>query len=195
MTIDEKLEHFYLTSVEAAKEKADQEIEAHKAALAEMLREHKETRTENAEQEIKAETENARREINKALSAEMITLKRRYSQKQKQLADQLFADVKCRIEQFTATPEYLDYLAEKIQDARDFAGEDEIHIYLSASDSDKLDTMIKRTGFPLELSGDSFLGGIRAAILHKNILIDNSFLESIRANRKDFTFDGGHLHE
>lgn len=195
MTIDEKLEHFYQTSVEAAKEKSAADIEAHKAALAEMLREHKESRSGSAEQELKAETENARREINKALSAEMLTLKRLCSQKQNQLADSLFAEVKDLLEQFTATPEYLDYLTEKIQDAQDFAGEDELHIYLSASDSDKLEKMTQKTGFPLKVSEDSFIGGIRATIPTKNILIDNSFLENFNAEREEFKFDGGWNHE
>lgn len=191
MTIDEKLEHFYKTSVEAAREKAVNDIEAHKASLAEMLAEHKKSQTESAECEIKAETENVRREINKALSAEMITLKRDWSQKQNQLADQLFAEVKEHLEAFTATPEYLDYLAEKIREARDFAGKDELHIYLSASDNDKLDTMTHKTGFPLEVSGESFIGGIKATIPGKNILIDNSFQENFNAVRGEFKFDGG----
>ena len=191
MTIDEKLEHFYKTSVEAAKEKAARDIEAHKASLAEMLAQYKKSQTENAEYEIKAETENVRREINKALSAEMITLKRDWSQKQNQLADQLFAEVKNHLETFTATPEYLDYLSEKIQDARNFAGEDELHIYLSASDSDKLEPMAQKTGFPLELSEESFIGGIKATIPGKNILIDNSFQENFNAVQEEFKFDVG----
>lgn len=195
MTIDEKLEHFYKTSVEAAKEKAAKDIEAHKASLAQMLKEHKASQTQSAEYEIKAETENVRREVNKALSAEMITLKRNWTQKQNQLADQLFAEVKERLMQFTAAPEYLDYLAEKIQDARDFAGEDELHIYLSSNDSDKLAGMTKRTGFPLEVSAESFIGGIKATIPGKNILIDNSFLENFNAARGEFKFDGGLKHE
>lgn len=195
MTIDEKLEHFYQTSVEAAKSKAAADIEAHKAALAEMQREHKESRSQSADQEIKAETENARREINKALSAEMLTLKRLYSQKQNQLADRLFTEVKSLLEQFTATPEYLDYLTKKIQDAQEFAGEDELHIYLSANDSDKLEKLTAQTGFPLEVSQDSFIGGIRATIPTKNILIDSSFLENFHAEREEFKFDGGWNHE
>lgn len=195
MTIDEKLDHFYKTSVEAAREKSLKDIEAHKAALAEMLNKHKESGTQNAEYEIKAEAENVRREVNKALSAEMLTLKRSLSQKQNQLADQLFAEVKDRLVQFTATPEYLDYLAQKIQDAKDFAGEDELHIYLSSNDSDKLAQMTKRTGFPLEVSKESFIGGIKATIPGKNILIDNSFLENFHAERGEFKFDGGLKHE
>lgn len=191
MTIDEKLEHFYKTSVDDAKEKAAKDIEAHKASLAEMLEKHKESQTRNAENDIKAETENVRREINKALSAQLLTLKRDFSQKQNQLADQLFAEVKSRLENFTAAPEYLDYLAEKIQDAKDFAGEDELHIYLSASDSDKLEPMAQKTGFPLELSEESFIGGIKATIPGKNILIDNSFQENFNAVQEEFKFDGG----
>lgn len=191
MTIDEKLEHFYKTSVDAAREKAARDIEAHKASLAEMLNQHKEARKRDAENDIKAETKNVRREINKALSAELLTLKRDWSQKQNQLTDQLFSEVKTRLENFTSAPEYLDYLAEKIRDAKEFAGEDELHIYLSASDSDKLKTMTARAGFPLELSEDSFIGGIKATIPGKNILIDNSFLENFNAARADFKFDGG----
>ena len=191
MTIDEKLEHFYKTSVDAAKEQAAKDIEAHRASLAAMLAEYKKTQTESAESEIKAETEHVRREINKALSAEMITLKRDWSKKQNLLADQLFSEVKARLEAFTKDPEYLDYLDKKIREARDFAGEDELHIYLSADDRDKLEVMTQKSGFPLEVSGDSFIGGIKATIPEKNILIDNSFQENFNAVRGEFQFDGG----
>ena len=73
MTIEEKLQHFYDTSVAEAQTEAENTLEAHKKSLEEMFEKHKESRKMDAEAQIKAETENATREVNKALSAEQQT--------------------------------------------------------------------------------------------------------------------------
>lgn len=195
MTIDEKLEHFYEVSIAEAKEQASGQLDEHKKKLAEMLSEHKKSRSRDAEDDIRAETENARREINKALSAEQITLRRTWSARQNELKEQLFSEVKEQLNSFRSQPRYEDYLCEKVNEARDFAGDDELHIYLSADDSDRLDSMTAKTGFPLEVSPDSFMGGIKATIPAKNILIDNSFLENLQTVFREFKFDGGLNHE
>ena len=191
MTLDEKLQHFYTVSVDEAHAEAYKDIEAHKKSLDKMLKEHKEASMENAEKEVKAETVNAKREIKKALSSRQLTIKRDLTRKQNALKDKLFADVKKRLEQFSATPEYEDYLFKKIEEARAFAGKDKIFIYLSPEDSSLLQSLTQRTGLPLELSQDSFQGGIRAMIPDKNILIDHSFLGNYETVYKEFKFDGG----
>ena len=94
-----------------------------------------------------------------------------------------------------ATPQYEDYLCEKIKEAKDFAGGDELFIYLSSGDSDKIPVLSQRTGLALLPSEEDFLGGIRATIPSKNILIDNSFAEKLQTMRKEFKFDGGLKHE
>lgn len=195
MTIDEKLQHFYDISVEEAKEDAAKAIEAHREHLAQMLEEHKSTRTQSAEAEVKAEAEHVRREVNKALSAEQITLKRDWSRKQEELKTDLFAKVRKKLELFMSTPEYLDYLRRQIREVKEFAGEDEIQISLSLDDKDIAEKVSAETGVPLSVSEESFVGGIRAAIPHKNILIDNSFLEGMESLRREFKFDGGLKHE
>ncbi len=195
MTFDEKLQHFYDIVVDDAREEADRAISAHRDSLERMLQEHKMAGRENAEAALKAEAENARREVNKALSTEQIILRRNISKKHEELKNQLFNEIRQKLIQFKSTPEYEEYLAEKIHDARSFAGEDELHIYLSAEDSSLLEDMIHKTRCPLEVSGDSFLGGIKATIPGKNILIDNSFLENFNAVRREFKFDGGHRYE
>ena len=72
MTIEEKLQHFYDTSVAEAQTEAENTLEAHKKSLEEMFEKHKESRKMDAEAQIKAETENATREVNKALSADQL---------------------------------------------------------------------------------------------------------------------------
>ena len=175
MTIDEKLQHFYEVSIDEAKEDAAQAIQAHKENLSQMLEEHKQSQRQTADAQVKAEAEHVRREVNKALSAEQITLKRNWSQKQEEMKQKLFAEVKALADKFMQTPEYDDYLCRKITEASAFAEGDEIHIFLSAADKDRLESLKENTGVSLTVSEEAFTGGIRAEIPGKNILIDDSF--------------------
>lgn len=195
MTIEEKLQHFYDSSIEEAYQEASQMIEEHKKNLDAMLSEHKRSRRQSAEAEVKAEAENARREVNKALSAQQLMIKRNWTKKQNELKDKLFAEVQNLLKDFVKTPEYDSYLCRKIKDAQDFAGEDELHIYLTPSDSSRLESISQKTGASLRLADEEFIGGIRAIIPGKNILIDNSFREAFLACKKEFKFDGGPRYE
>ena len=195
MTIEEKLQHFYDSSIEEAYQEASQMIEEHKKNLDAMLSEHKRSRRQSAEAEVKAEAENARREVNKALSAQQLMIKRNWTKKQNELKDKLFAEVQNLLEDFVKTPEYDSYLCRKIKDVQDFAGEDELHIYLTPSDSSRLESISQKTGAALRLADEEFIGGIRAIIPGKNILIDNSFREAFLACKKEFKFDGGPRYE
>lgn len=94
-----------------------------------------------------------------------------------------------------AGPEYLDYLCAQIKEIQEFAGQDQVEISLSCNDGDKLSVLTEKTGAELTVSQDNFIGGIRAAIPEKNIMIDNSFLEELSSMRKEFKFDGGLKHE
>ena len=195
MTIDEKLQHFYEVSIDEAKEDAAQAIQAHKENLSQMLEEHKQSQRQTADAQVKAETEHVRREVNKALSAEQITLKRNWSQKQEEMKQKLFAEVKALADKFMQTPEYDDYLCRKITEASAFAEGDEIHIFLSAADKNKLESLKEKTGVSLTVSEEAFTGGIRAEIPGKNILIDDSFSTGLENMCKEFKFDGGLNHE
>ena len=195
MTIDEKLSHFYEITVEDARTKAAAILEEHKEALEKMTAERKALSEENAQAQIKAETANARREVNKALSAEQLTIKRDWTKKQNELKEKLFSEVKELLDSFTKTPEYETYLTGKIKEALDFAEDDEISVYLSPEDSALAEKLQQTTGVTIQIAKDSFLGGIRATIPQKNILIDHSFAGNFEAAYKEFKFDGGPEHE
>lgn len=195
MTIDEKLSHFYDVTVEDAQAKAAGILEEHRKALAQMTEKHKADSQENAQVQIKAETANARREINKALSAEQLTIKRDWTKKQNELKEKLFAEVKTQLENFRNTPDYPAYLENRIKEALEFAEQDKINIYLSPEDSALLPDLVERTKAFITVSAEDFLGGIKATIPHKNILIDHSFAGNFQAVYKEFKFDGGPKHE
>ena len=154
MTIEEKLKHFYDTSVDEARRQAEKDVREHKEALDAALEEHKKMSLGNAASSRKAEIANAKREIR-----------------------------------------YEEYLCTKIEEAVCFAEHDEIQIYLSKEDEPRLKSLTVKTGFPLKLSDESFIGGIKAIIPEKNILIDNSFEEGYQAAYREFKFDGGPAHE
>ena len=185
MTIEEKLKHFYDTSVDEARRQAEKDVREHKEALDAALEEHKKMSLGNAASSRKAEIANAKREINKALSAEQLHIRRNWTARQSRLKEKLFADVRVQILKFMESPRYEEYLCTN----------DEIQIYLSKEDEPRLKSITVKTGFPLKVSDESFIGGIKAIIPEKNILIDNSFEEGYQAAYREFKFDGGPAHE
>lgn len=195
MTIDEKLQHFYDVTVQEVQADAERELEESRSNLKEMLKNHKKNRRLSAESEVKAAAENARHEINKALSAEQLSIKRLWNQKISERKEALFGEIKTLLAQFTATPAYEEYLCRKIEEAKQFAEEDDMQVYLSPADSARIPSLSEKTGAAILTSQEDFIGGIRAVIPEKNILIDNSFLESLRSMSREFTFGGGYHHE
>ena len=66
---------------------------------------------------------------------------------------------------------------------------------LLAEDTALQRSIVAKTGFTVEISDEPFMGGIKATIPAKNILIDNSFAANLAAMHKEFKFDGGLNHE
>ena len=168
MTIEEKLQHFYTASIDSAMQEAQQVQTQHQEALDKIFQEHKETKERQIQSHIQAETDNLKREINKTVSARQLEYRRLLSDKTEEIKQQLFHDVAERLAQFRSTPEYLEYLSQRIQEACDFA--------------------------PV-VSREAFMGGLRAVIRSKNILIDNSLATLLREAKEEFVFAGGMTDE
>lgn len=195
MTTEEKLQHFYEVSMDTAREEATKVLNEYKTALETEMEHHKQEKQAASENQFKIATDNAAREINKALSAEHLHIKRKLSKKQQQLKESIFAEVEDLLEDFSKKPEYIDWLEEKIKQSLEIAEHDSVQIYLTAKDSAKAEELKKRTGITPLISETNFLGGIRAVILEKNILIDNTFLTAFENEKERFNFDGGFTHE
>ena len=195
MTTEEKLQHFYDVSMESAREEAQKALEEYRRALDDMFEEHKKEKEKSAELRLKLETENAKREINKALSAEQLHIKRKLSKKQQELREKIFIDLQAKLEIFRKSSDYPKWLEEKIKEAQNIADSDEIQIYLSKIDENLKESIEAETGISIQLSEEPFMGGMRAVIPAKNILIDQTFLTMIESEKEEFNFDGGLLNE
>ncbi len=195
MTTEEKLQHFYEVSMDTAREEATKVLDEYKAALETEMERHKQEKQAASESQFKIDSDNAAREINKALSAEHLHIKRKLSKKQQKLKESIFAEVEELLDDFSKKPEYTDWLEDKIKQSLEIAENDSVQIYLTAKDSAKAEELTKRTGITPLISETDFLGGIRAVIPEKNILIDNTFLTAFENETERFNFDGGFTHE
>ena len=195
MTTEEKLQHFYEVSMDTAREEATKVLDEYKAALETEMERHKQEKQAASESQFKIDSDNAAREINKALSAEHLHIKRKLSKKQQKLKESIFAEVEELLDDFSKKPVYTDWLEDKIKQSLEIAENDSVQIYLTAKDSAKAEELTKRTGITPLISETDFLGGIRAVIPEKNILIDNTFLTAFENEKERFNFDGGFTHE
>jgi len=197
MTTEEKLQHFYDVSMESAREEAQKALEEYRRALDDMFEEHKKEKEKSAELRLKLETENAKREINKALSAEQLHIKRKLSKKQQELREKIFIDLQAKLEIFRKSSDYPKWLEEKIKEAQNIADRDytKIKCELAKIDENLKESIEAETGISIQLSEEPFMGGMRAVIPAKNILIDQTFLTMFESEKEEFNFDGGLLNE
>jgi len=191
---EQKLQHFYDLSIASAQEDAKKLIEKQQHALDQAYNEHVAMKNRQADAELKAESDKLKRDFNKEVSAEQLLIKRQISEIQANLKEKLFLEVTEKLNKFKETQEYQDMLYRHITAAIEFAAGDEMVIYIDPSDEHLLASLTERlkdADIIPTISRESFMGGIRAVIRSKNILIDNSYSTLLGDEKEKFSFDGG----
>ncbi|MDD3253583.1 MAG: V-type ATP synthase subunit E [Lachnospiraceae bacterium] len=200
MTTEEKLQHFLDTCMEDARDRSNHMLDDYMTALEKTFAEHQADANRRAQMQLRQETEKIERDINKKLSIEQIDIKRTLGQKQEELKDKLFVELKDMLANFLETQEYQKLLEVQVQHAVDFAGGHEVTIYLDPVDEDKVRRLALHHGnAQFKVSDYSFTGGMRAVIPSRHILIDNSFQTKLAEAKENFHFDlslteGGHTN-
>lgn len=191
MTLEEKIAHLRTTSMEQARAEGNAIIDSHKEALEKLFEDHKAEALRQSETRIKAETTNAKLSYNQAMAKSQLEIKRRQGKVQQELKDKVFEEARSLIDDYMKTEAYSDFLVKCIQNAERFAGTDPVVIYINPSDDAKRSDLEDATGVRLTVSAEDFIGGIRAVIRSRNILIDNSFKTQLRNEYDRFLFAGG----
>lgn len=191
MTIEEKIAHLQTAAMESARAEANAVIQQHRDTLEELFKEHQEDALRQSKTRIKAETINAKQQINMAASKAQIELKRELNKTQTELKNRLFEEVEQLLKEYMRTEEYKQLLVSYIEKAAAFAGSEPITLYINPTDEDKKDYLEEYTGLKLTVSKENFIGGVRAIISGRNILIDYSFKGSLETARRKFLFEGG----
>ena len=191
MTVEEKIAHLRTTSMEQARTEGNAIIDSHREALEKVFKDHKAEALRQSETRIKAETTNARLSLNQAAAKSQLEIKRRQGKVQQELKDKIFEEVMGLVNDYMKTEAYGDFLVRCIRQAVHFAGQDPVTIYLNPSDEAKRADLEDATGVHLTISAEDFIGGVRAVIRSRNILIDNSFRTQLRNEYDKFIFLGG----
>lgn len=188
MNLDVKLDHFYQSVIDEATQESETIISEYKASLKKIYDEKKAEFEGKAKARLKVETDNLQREKNKQLSNETVEIRKKINTKTQELKDLLFRDIEQKVLEYMKTPAYDKLLESQITSAYKLAKGEEIIIYINLSDASKLETLQQATGVTLTVSNIDFMGGTRAVIHSKHILIDNSFATKLEEEKQNFQF-------
>lgn len=191
MTLEEKIAEIQASSMEDARAEGNEIIESYRAALDKVFEDHKQEAMRQMETRIKAETINVKQQKNQAMAKAQLEFKRQEGRVQKELKDRVFREVMELVEDYMKTEEYRDFLLRCIQKSVEFAGGEELTIYINPSDQNMQETLEIHSGTMLTVSKEDFIGGVRAVIRGRNVLIDHSFRTALRTEYEEFVFQGG----
>lgn len=180
--------------MEDARAKGNAIIKEHQDALDQIFTEHKETALRQAELTLKSETEKARQSLNREMAKAQIDLKREQGKCQTDLKNRLFKRIHVLMNEYMQTEAYKTLLVSYIQKSLDFANGEPLIIYINPTDAHLKADLEAATGAALTISREDFIGGTRAVMNERRILIDNSFCSALSEEYDKFLFLGGEEH-
>ena len=191
MEISEKLDIFFEAAMEAANRQSEEIREEQAAACRQEIRDYEKSRLAGQRTREKAMELRVKKEANRRISECAMRQKRICHEAVEEKKELLFAMVEEKLKQYCDSREYEKVLTEQIVRARDFAKGEEIRICLSCTDRERKERLEQETGVTLEVDEENFIGGIRAVIAAKNILIDETFAGKLRQEKEHYSLWAG----
>ncbi|MDO4805443.1 MAG: V-type ATP synthase subunit E [Lachnospiraceae bacterium] len=188
MTQEEKLSKFYDISIENATARSDQMLSDCREALEAEFASHKSEKEAGVAGWMRAETVALRRQLTRELSDRQAEIRRKTVGRQIEVLEAIFANVYSKLQSFRKTPEYQTWLFRKVEEAKKFAGQDAVTVYVDPDDAAYADEIEASCGIAPAVSEYAFGGGLRAVIREKRILIDNSFDTLAQEAKDNFRF-------
>lgn len=138
------------------------------------------------DRKTKAETYKVQMQENKELIAYESESKKKLMAKRRDIIESVFSRVKTELFQYRSTPEYISYLAENIKKV--VSADPDSIIYLIKEDMKLVPEINAKLNANLSYreSEENFIGGFKAYLNKKNIVIDNSFLTKLNAEKDKF---------
>lgn len=187
MTIEEKMEHFKSVSLENASNKSNDILTAYKKSLDEQFEKHKEDAIADSKAVQEAKLSAIKLEAKRELSKAQAEVKRTVTTHQNKLQADIFALVNEQIHKYKKTEDYKLLLIKQIKTVLEDFNDTEVIFYIDPSDQALLDTLNNETGAHIQISQTSFIGGTKAIIDSKNMLVDNSFKTKLTEEQEKFT--------
>lgn len=184
MTTEEKLKYFSDVTIENASNNSAQIIDDYTISLNKIFEDHKVDAIRQANLQVKLGIAQLEKEKNKELSNEQLLLIKKINKKQDLLKEKIFIEVGHLLEEYMSSRAYHELLINQINAAKEFAKDTELTIYIDSADSNKQASLMAATNTIIHISEQHFIGGTKAIIHSKNILIDNSFETRLKAAKE-----------
>lgn len=191
MTMQEKTEHLKDAAMLEARMQANEIISQHRKALENINEQHRAEAVRQSETRIKTEITAGKQQLSMASSKAQLEIKRELGKTQKKLKKALFEEVSELLSDYMKTEEYKKMLVSYIEKAAAFANGESMTLYINPTDEDKKGYLEEHTGLALTVSKEDFIGGVRAVIHERNILIDYAFKGAVEREYQKFAFEGG----
>jgi len=188
VNIEKKLQHFMDLSMLTANQERSKEVSQYEKIALENLESYKQEAIKKAELDLRSGKERILRECHRNAAATESKIKKEHSLLLASLKEDLFSRVLDLLEDYKSTQAYEELLYEQIKEAIQIADGKKLEIYLDPSDLHSCDRLAAKTGLPIYLSAEGFLGGIQAVIKERNLFIDHSFLSVFQDQKAKFHF-------
>lgn len=191
MTTEDKLQHFTSVTIENVQKECDKVVTEYKEKMDKYFEEHKDAAIKKARLATSIAEDGIKRKASQEYTSVQMHLKRKINHKQVELKDKLFGQVKELLSEYVKTDEYRNYVLEKIESIKKFAGSDELVIVLDPKDAKLADEISPSSTIKVTVGEKSFIGGVVGQIPSKNILIDDSFESKYEEIKEKYTIGGG----
>lgn len=191
-SIQEKLEFFNEVILKDAASERDRILEQIRTEMEERIAREKKKFQEQADEFLKKEVSSAENEKNNIISKAIVESRQLLMKKREEIIESVFDDAKKLLSQFVDKEEYFPYLCRQIRHSCHLAGEGELVVYVSKKDMERFSHMfegIKKDlppGTTFEETDNSIIGGCRVLNKALDIMVNNTLLEKLEANRYNF---------
>lgn len=187
-SVNEKLRSFTEMALREAYRKKNEIVENTKKEIAETLKNKEIELLEEAYRSMQTGTRQNRRELNQSVSKALVDGKKRMFDKRREIIEDVFEQVKTRLDEYRMTTEYPIKILNDIIKCFGIIEDNEYEIEVNAEEMDLFKKLITEAGMPVKInsSEEDIGGGFIINGITKRIRMDCSFATAILEARENF---------
>lgn len=187
-SVNEKLRSFTEMALREAYKKKKEIVENAEIEIKETLKNKEIELLEEAYRSMQTGTRQNRRELNESVSIALVDGKRKMFDKRREIIEDVFEQVKIRLEKYRLTTEYPTRIMKDIIECFSIIGDSQYEIEVNEDEKDLFNKLIAESKMPIDIkvSEENIGGGFIMNGITKRIRLDCSFNAAEHEARKKF---------
>lgn len=191
-SIQEKLEHFNDVILKDAIAERDRILESTRTQMEERISQEKRKFQEQAEGLFKKEVALAENAKNTMVSRAIIESRLQLIKAREEILQTVLNDAEKVLKEFVCGEEYLQYLSRQIKQSCSLAGEGELVVYITSKDLARFSAALEdiKEELPDNTAfvgvDDDIIGGCRVQNLARDMVVNNTLSEKLKAGMDNF---------